>query len=110
MAAEVSRVFCSRKGKRKVIVTTCPTWPLYVTNVLLMCAMIVSTVHWIRSKYLHPGLWMTTMVTVMVALYTMWPVARRGMLMRGFSSFYLRYAALGAMVIIVGLWQGSAPR
>jgi len=69
--------------------------------------MIVSTIHWIRSHYQHPGLWMTTVVVVTVALYTMWPLARRGMLIKGFTSFYIRYAMLGAMVVIVGLWQVS---
>lgn len=109
MAGEFSRVFCSRSGRRRSMVATCPTWPLYFFNASLLAALIVCTVHWITHHYNHPGQWMTQVCCVTVALTMMWPITRRGSRMRGFSSFFMRYAVLGIMLVIIGLWSGAAP-
>ncbi len=107
MAAEMSRVVCSRSGRRQFTVEGCPTWPLYMTLALLVASMVVTFINWAKSKFQHPGLWLTSIVVIILAIGMIMPSAMRGIKFQGIPSFYLRYLSLAVILVVVALWQGA---
>lgn len=105
--AEMSRVVCSRSGRRQFSVEGCPTWPLYMTLVLLLASMVVTFINWARGNFRHAGLWVTSVVMLACAISMILPTAMRGVKFQGIPSFYLRYAALAVVLVVVAFWQGA---
>jgi len=106
-AAEMSRVVCSRSGRRQFNVEGCPTWPLYATLVLMVASMVVTFINWWKSGFQHAGLWITSVVVIVLCAGMILPSAMRGIKFQGIPSFYFRYATLVVILVVVALWQGA---
>lgn len=106
-AAEISRVVCSRSGRRQFNVEGCPTWPLYATLVLMVASMVVTFINWWKSGFQHAGLWITSVVVIVLCAGMIVPSAMRGIKFQGIPSFYFRYATLVVILVVVALWQGA---
>ena len=69
--------------------------------------MVVTFINWWKSGFQHAGLWITSVVVIVLCAGMILPSAMRGIKFLGIPSFYFRYATLVVILVVVALWQGA---